>query len=69
MLAELGVESGGDIIDSGLTVTSLQEQHHREHKVGKKGPFADPDASGAVRARRFGCQWQGSVPAEGEMTR
>ena len=36
------VESGGDIditAFGGLTITSLQEQHHREHKVEKSGPF------------------------------
>ncbi|KEO58789.1 hemagglutinin repeat-containing protein [Thalassospira permensis] len=34
------VESGGDIditAFGGLTITSLQEQHHREHKVEKTG--------------------------------
>jgi len=36
------VESGGDIditAFGGLTITSLQEQHHREHKVEKTGRF------------------------------
>ncbi|AXO14571.1 hemagglutinin repeat-containing protein [Thalassospira indica] len=36
------IESGGDIditAFGGLTITSLQEQHHREHKVEKTGRF------------------------------